>query len=303
MGTISRIDVDASSMESIKGDVESASTAVSCFRWKAVADPVFAALLLIPGVPLILILVFIVRMTSKGPGLFRQVRVGKGGRRFTMYKLRTMSQDAEKGTGAVWSQANDPRVTRLGRVLRKMHLDELPQLFNVLKGEMALIGPRPERPEFVEILKEEVPGYMERLAVRPGVTGLAQINLPPDSDLMSVWRKLQLDVEYIRTATLWLDFRMFLCTAVRLMAIPGDLVMLMFCVKRPVPEPPAEIERLLGSGDGAGHSVASLVKAARTTEAVSENEEDASTAQLKHHKAEGETHSPHTGEFAPSKPR
>ena len=128
----------------------------------------------------------LVRLTSRGPGIYKQARVGKDGRKFMMYKIRTMRQDAEAASGPMWTQAHDPRVTFLGRVLRKLHLDELPQLFNVLKGEMSLVGPRPERPEFVRVLAEAIPGYRNRLAVRPGVTGLAQVNLPPDTDIASV---------------------------------------------------------------------------------------------------------------------
>lgn len=225
--------------------VRAAATPASCFRWKGLTDPILAAILLIPGLPLIAGLVLLIRLNSKGPGIFRQKRVGKNGRVFTMYKLRTMAQNAEAKTGPVWTQVGDPRVTRLGWVLRKLHLDELPQLFNVLRGEMALIGPRPERPEFVQVLAKLVPGYAERLTVRPGVTGLAQINLPPDSDLISVWRKLQLDLEYIETASFLLDLRMFLCTTVRLLAMPGDFVMWLFFVKRAAPEIPTDVEWIL----------------------------------------------------------
>jgi len=211
-------------------------TPTNYFQWKPYLDRVLACLLLIPGLPLIGLLMLLVRATSRGPGIFRQVRVGKGGRRFTMYKIRTMRQDAEAKSGPVWSQKKDARVTLLGRVFRKLHLDELPQLFNVLRGEMSLIGPRPERPEFVELLARKVPGYLDRLAVPPGITGLAQINLPPDSDLNSVRRKLALDRDYIETASLFLDLRMFLCTGVRLVGLPGVIVMYLFGLHREAPE-------------------------------------------------------------------
>src|SRR6185436_18198088 len=132
----------------------------------------------------------------------------------------------ETKSGPVWSApGSDPRVTRLGYWLRKLHLDELPQLFNVLRGEMSLIGPRPERPEFVKVLAESIPGYMDRLRVAPGITGLAQINLPPDTDLNSVRRKLVLDLEYIETASFLLDLRMFVCTLFRLIGVRGDTAM------------------------------------------------------------------------------
>jgi lipopolysaccharide/colanic/teichoic acid biosynthesis glycosyltransferase len=156
-----------------------------------------AGVLLFFSAPLIGILILLVRCTSRGPGIYSQVRVGKDGLIFTMYKLRSMRCDAEAQTGAVWAGVkHDPRMTYVGYWLRRLHLDELPQLVNVVYGHMSLVGPRPERPEFVELLAEEVPGYLDRLMVKPGITGLAQINLPPDTDLDSVRRKLVLDREY-----------------------------------------------------------------------------------------------------------
>jgi lipopolysaccharide/colanic/teichoic acid biosynthesis glycosyltransferase len=194
----------------------------SYFRHKRCLDRLMAAMLLIPGLPLIGILILLIRLTSRGPGVFRQKRVGKDGQVFWMLKLRSMRVDAEAKTGPVWTaNGQDPRITRLGRVMRLLHLDELPQLFNVLWGEMSIIGPRPERPEFVNVLRREIPGYMDRLAVQPGVTGLAQINLPADTDLDSVRRKLLLDREYINTASLLLDLRIALCTVLRMMGLRG----------------------------------------------------------------------------------
>ena len=209
----------------------------SYFGWKGILDPLAAALLLIPGLPMIAALVLLVRLTSKGPGIFRQQRVGLAGRAFTMYKLRSMRLDAEFRSGPTWAApGKDPRVTPLGYWLRKLHLDELPQLFNVLKGDMSLIGPRPERPEFVEVLGRYIHDYDNRLLVAPGITGLAQINLPPDSDLDSVRRKAALDLEYIRTASLALDCRMFLCTLLRMIGLRGDSAMRLMAVDRPVPQ-------------------------------------------------------------------
>lgn len=242
---VTQIAADTVEIEARPAGIRTSADPAGCFQWKERTDPILAAILLIPGLPLIGVLVALIRLTSKGPGIFRQRRVGKHGRPFMMYKLRTMTHNAEAGTGPVWAQSGDPRITGLGRVLRNLHLDELPQLFNVLKGEMALIGPRPERPEFVEILAELVPGYVERLAVRPGVTGLAQINLPPDTDLLSVWRKLQLDLEYIETASFFLDLRMFLCTCVRLLSLPGRVVMWFFDVERNPPDMPTDVEWIL----------------------------------------------------------
>lgn len=180
-----------------------------------------AALLLIPGLPIMFFLVILVHITSPGPAIYRQRRVGLNGKVFTLMKIRTMLRDAEAKTGPVWTAKNDPRVTRLGKILRPLHLDELPQLFNVLFGQMALIGPRPERPEFTAILEKKIPGYMDRTKVLPGITGLAQINLPPDSDLDSVRRKLILDREYIENADLIMDARIFFCTSLRIIGLPG----------------------------------------------------------------------------------
>ncbi len=196
---------------------------------------VLAFFLLILCLPVMAITVLIVRATSKGPGLYKQVRVGKDGKIFVMYKLRSMVLDAEAGSGPVWTQSEgDPRITSVGRFLRKSHLDELPQLFNVLRGEMALFGPRPERPELVHVLADNVPGYLNRLAVAPGITGLAQINLPPDTDLESVRQKLVLDCEYIKTASSWLEFRMFLWTGIRLIGIPASFATRALGLSRPV---------------------------------------------------------------------
>ena len=183
----------------------------------------FALLLLGIALPVIGTLVVLVRLSSRGPGFYRQVRVGKDGRIFVMYKLRSMVLDAEAGTGPVWTQdVNDPRITRIGRFIRATHLDELPQLLNVVRGEMALFGPRPERPELVRVLSDNIPDYFDRLAVLPGITGLAQINLPPDTDIDSVRTKLVLDLEYVRDATFGLELRMFVWTVMRLVGVPAS---------------------------------------------------------------------------------
>jgi lipopolysaccharide/colanic/teichoic acid biosynthesis glycosyltransferase len=203
-------------------------------RWKSPLDRILAALLLLPALPIMAVLVVLVRLTSSGPGIYRQQRVGQDGRVFWLYKIRSMVHHAEAASGPVWTQKCDPRITRLGRVLRKLHLDEFPQLFNVLRGEMSLVGPRPERPEFVSILSEQIQGYVARLVVKPGITGLAQINLPPDTDLGSVRRKLILDVEYITEAGPLLDLQVMLCTAARLLGLPGELSMRPFRLRRSV---------------------------------------------------------------------
>lgn len=192
-----------------------------------------AVVLLFPGLPLMVFLGVLVRLTSRGPAIYRQTRVGKHGKPFELYKLRSMVQDAEKD-GPKWAARKDSRVTPLGRFLRKFHLDELPQLFNVLRGEMALVGPRPERPEFVEDLRKKIPDYMRRLEVLPGITGLAQLNLPPDTNVECVRRKLVLDLEYIRSAGIWMDLSIILCTSCRLARFSERLLLPAFGLKRQV---------------------------------------------------------------------
>jgi lipopolysaccharide/colanic/teichoic acid biosynthesis glycosyltransferase len=213
-------------------------------RYKSWFDRLAALVLLVPGLPLMAVLAALVRLGSPGPGIYCQSRMGRQGRSFTMYKLRTMTHDAEARTGAVWATRRDPRITRFGRFLRRFHLDELPQLFNVLKGEMSLVGPRPERPEIVAKLVEEVPNYLERLSVPPGVTGLAQINLPPDTVIDDVRRKLVLDREYVEQAGLGLDLRILLCTLARVCGIPNRLPRRLLGLERKVStgvEPPSVI--------------------------------------------------------------
>lgn len=191
------------------------------FRFKAILGPVLGASLLVPALPIIGLLALVMRLTSPGPAIYRQTRVGKNLREFVLYKLRTMRNDAEADSGPVWAQANDSRVTRVGRMLRKWHLDELPQLLNVVKGEMSLVGPRPERPEIARVLSEEIPGYHDRHVVRPGITGLAQINFQPDSNLDDVRRKLIADADYIMHASFSVDVRILACTLLRLLGLRG----------------------------------------------------------------------------------
>ncbi|GLI39258.1 TIGR03013 family PEP-CTERM/XrtA system glycosyltransferase [Geobacter hydrogenophilus] len=146
-----------------------------------------------------------IRITSPGPILFRQVRVGQGDRPFALYKFRSMRADAEKASGAVWAQKDDPRITRFGKFLRTSRLDELPQLYNVLRGDMSLVGPRPERPEFVDKLKEVIPYYSERHFVKPGVTGWAQVKYPYGASVDDAIEKLRYDLYYIKNMSMLLD--------------------------------------------------------------------------------------------------
>lgn len=164
----------------------------------------FIAMVLL--LPVMLATALAVRLTSPGPVLFRQVRSGKNNVPFVLYKFRSMYVDAESRTGAVWAQENDPRVTPVGRAIRKYRLDELPQLFNVLRGEMAIVGPRPERPEFIQILAKEIPLYMQRLTVKPGITGWAQINYRYGNTVEDTVMKLEYDLYYIRNFSPQLDF-------------------------------------------------------------------------------------------------
>src|SRR5438309_2358286 len=185
-------------------------------RLKRGFDICLCALMIVVATPVVLIAWVLVRLTSRGPGFYSQARVGRYGEPFVILKLRTMYHGCEARSGARWATRNDPRVTPVGRVLRKLHIDELPQLLNILRGDMSLVGPRPERPEFVGPLSQAIPGYADRLRVRPGLTGLAQIQLPPDTDLDSVRRKIVLDRAYLDRRGLGLDLRLLAGTAVYL---------------------------------------------------------------------------------------
>jgi lipopolysaccharide/colanic/teichoic acid biosynthesis glycosyltransferase len=198
------------------------------FRSKILLDLLVTAILLVITLPVIFLCALLIKLTSSGPAIYTQVRLGRRGRPYTIYKLRTMNHNCELKTGVQWATADDPRITRLGKFLRKTHLDELPQLWNVLKGDMSLVGPRPERPEFIPSLEEAIPYYCQRLAVRPGVTGLAQIHLSPDTNLESVRRKLAYDLYYVRQANVWLDLRIIACTAFQVVGTPFSFVRKLF---------------------------------------------------------------------------
>jgi lipopolysaccharide/colanic/teichoic acid biosynthesis glycosyltransferase len=195
---------------------------------KAVAEFLAALTILIATWPVILIAAVLVKLTSSGPAFYSQTRLGKYRRLFTIYKLRSMRHNCEMFSGVCWSAAGDKRITPLGRFLRKTHIDELPQLWNILRGEMSLIGPRPERPEFVPYLEKKVPLYRSRLLVRPGVTGLAQVQLPPDTDLASVRRKLTYDLYYVSNCSLWMDLRILFATGLHILAVPYQTIRSLF---------------------------------------------------------------------------
>jgi sugar transferase (PEP-CTERM system associated) len=160
---------------------------------------------LILSVPFFPLVALAIKLDSPGPVFFQQVRVGSGEKEFMLYKFRSMIQDAEKGSGAVWAEKNDTRVTRIGRVLRKSRIDEIPQLFNVLKGEMSFIGPRPERPELVEQLKKEIYYYSKRHTIKPGLTGLAQVRYSYGATAKDAVEKLRYDLFYIKNISLFLE--------------------------------------------------------------------------------------------------
>ncbi|MFH1867226.1 MAG: exopolysaccharide biosynthesis polyprenyl glycosylphosphotransferase [Patescibacteria group bacterium] len=154
--------------------------------------------------PLIVLIWLLVRITSHGPGFYRQIRISKNEQQFTMYKFRTMINDAEI-SGYQWSPKQDPRVTPLGKILRTTHIDELPQLINIIKGNLSFVGPRPERPEFIDQLKKEIPYYDTRHLVKPGLTGWAQINYRYASSIKDAYEKLQYDIFYLKNRSITLD--------------------------------------------------------------------------------------------------
>jgi len=190
-------------------------------RVKRIVDAIVVLLAMPVTLPLTLVLGWIVEHTSKGAAFYAQERVGLDGKIFRIYKLRTMRIDAEKETGPVWAVVGeDPRVTKIGRFLRKAHLDELPQLFNVLKGDMSIIGPRPERPFFVNKLTRELPEYQQRLKIKPGITGLAQVLQKADETFEDAEQKLSYDLVYIRTASWLTDFLIAIRTCMKM--VLGD---------------------------------------------------------------------------------
>jgi exopolysaccharide biosynthesis polyprenyl glycosylphosphotransferase len=193
---------------------------------KRTADLVGASILLVLTAPLFPVLVLLVR-TTRGPVILRQQRVGEHGRIFSVYKFRTMREDAERPGEAVWAAANDPRVTSVGRFMRRFRLDELPQIWNVVKGEMSIVGPRPERPEFMDELLESVPFWARRHLVKPGITGWAQVNRGYTADAEGSLDKLSYDLWYIRHRSLRVDLEICirtLATVLRGDSQPKELV-------------------------------------------------------------------------------
>jgi lipopolysaccharide/colanic/teichoic acid biosynthesis glycosyltransferase len=187
---------------------------------KIATDFALSLTLLVLAAPVLLLAVVLVKLTSRGPAFYSQTRLGRYGKPYRIYKIRSMYHNCERRAGPQWATARDPRITPVGRFLRATHLDELPQLWNVLRGDMSLVGPRPERPEIAAALDRAIPHYSGRLLVRPGLGGLAQVQLPPDTDLASVRLKLAYDLYYVQHISLWLDLRVALATGLYLLRVP-----------------------------------------------------------------------------------
>lgn len=186
---------------------------------KTFFDTALACILFALLFPIMMVIWILIHLDSKGPAIFKQIRVGKNGKYFTLYKFRTMRPDAERD-GVRWAHVNDPRATRIGGLLRISHLDELPQLANILKGDISFVGPRPERPEFVEILKNQIPYYEIRLVVKPGLTGWAQINYRANVNTEEAYHKLEYDIFYIRRRGFVFDVLIILKTLKTIFATP-----------------------------------------------------------------------------------
>lgn len=189
---------------------------------KRALDIFVSALVLIITFPFLLLIGLAVRLTSPGPAIYRQKRVGRNGKLFTIYKFRTMVNDAERYSGPTWAAKDDPRITKLGYWLRKLRIDEIPQLWNVLRGDMSLVGPRPERLHFVKQFSEQIPLYTRRLRVRPGITGWAQVKWKYDTSLDDVKEKTKFDLFYIENASLRMDAKILINTIITILKGKGQ---------------------------------------------------------------------------------
>ena len=183
---------------------------------KEVVDIVLGFILLVFCLPILAACAFLVKVSSRGPVFYKQIRAGRDGKPFVMYKLRSMYIDAEEATGAGWAQRGDPRVVPACRWMRRSHADELPQLINVIRGDMSLIGPRPERAEIMQELEKAYPEVRRRLAVRPGITGLAQITNGYDTSVEAFRNKLKKDLEYIERRNWTMELRILAATVTKL---------------------------------------------------------------------------------------
>lgn len=188
--------------------------------FKRVFDITASLILLLLTLPLILLTAILIKLESRGPAFYRQRRVGLYGQSYDVVKLRSMRQDAELPGVAVWAEQDDPRITRIGRIIRKLRIDELPQCWSVLKGEMSFVGPRPERPQFVDDLEQQLPFYAERHMVKPGITGWAQINYPYGASIDDARQKLEYDLFYAKNYSPFLDILILLQT-IRVVLFPA----------------------------------------------------------------------------------
>jgi len=179
---------------------------------KRALDLAFSMIGLVISLPIMALVAAAVRLDSKGPAIYRQKRVGLGGREFEVLKFRSMRVDAEQANGAQWARKDDPRITRVGRFVRKFRLDELPQFVNVIRGEMSFVGPRPERRVFVEQLRKDISYYDERHSVRPGLTGWAQVEYPYGATVEDAYRKLEYDLFYLKNMSIFFDCAIVLKT-------------------------------------------------------------------------------------------
>lgn len=176
--------------------------------YQRVLDIVLSVIGILIGIPLMIVFGILIKVEDNGPITYKQERLGKGGKKFYIYKLRSMRTDAEK-FGAQWAEKDDPRITKVGKFIRKTRIDEIPQLFNILKGDMSIIGPRPERPSFTEEFNQEIPGFINRLAVKPGLTGWAQVNGGYE---ITPREKLIEDIYYIENRSVLLDLKILFKT-------------------------------------------------------------------------------------------
>jgi len=172
---------------------------------KALMDYVLSSVGLIISLPIIALVALAIKIDSCGPIFYRQERLGRNGKIFKLLKFRSMKNNAEEKTGPVWAQENDDRITRVGKIIRKLRLDEIPQMINVLRGEMSFVGPRPERPHFVEQLERKIPFYVKRFGVKPGITGWAQIEYPYGASQNDALEKLKYDLYYIKNMSIFSD--------------------------------------------------------------------------------------------------
>jgi lipopolysaccharide/colanic/teichoic acid biosynthesis glycosyltransferase len=206
-------------------------------RTRLFLERCFAASVLFFISPILLIAIVLVRLTSRSPAIYRQVRTGLAGRTFVIYKLRSMYQNCEVGTGAKWSNGKqDPRITPIGRILRLTHFDELPQLWNIVLGDMSFVGPRPERPEILSELSLHIAGIDDRVKVRPGLTGLAQIQQPSDQSHDCFRKKLEYDRVYINHRSFFLDLRIILGTVLYLLGCSYSTLRTLMSLPTPQPE-------------------------------------------------------------------